>query len=246
MQLVAATKLAKAQNNLEENSLPLEMINKIVNEVWQGASQIAKKNAQFTTLILITSEKGLCGGFNSSISRVFKSQIALLEKQEQPFEAILVGRKGREFIKNLEQSSFYSNLDELYTDLVEVLADKIFDNLQNKGGQVCIYFNEYQNTITYNSIAKNLWPIKYSKNTKASEIESVDYSEIVKIYFKVNILNALLSANTSELSARMIAMDNATRNAKTLIDDLQLNLNRKRQAIVTKELIEIISGAEAL
>jgi F-type H+-transporting ATPase subunit gamma len=137
---------------------------------------------------------------------------------------------------------------------VEAVAEKIIDVLQTKGGSVAVYFNNYKNTITYEANILPIWPIEDAGSSlgddenRAAEYElgKIDVRSSLKLYFKVTLLNALLSANTSESSARMVAMDNATRNAKTLIDKLTLNLNRSRQAMVTKELIEIISGAEAL
>jgi F-type H+-transporting ATPase subunit gamma len=132
-------------------------------------------------------------------------------------------------------------------EIAQQLSTKIVELLTTRGATVEIYFNDFKNTISYVNSSKVLWPLLNVKDEQelyhCQELEPI---EILKMYFSVNLLSALLSSNASELSARMVAMDNATRNATTLIDKLTLNLNRSRQAMVTKELIEIISGAEAL
>lgn len=251
MQLVSANKLNKANNNMAENYFPMDLANQIITQVKPFIRQAQlDKNDGVKYLILITSEKGLCGAYNSSISRFFRKDIASLKESGQLFEPILIGRKGKEMVKNLDDIVFYNNIEQTYDDLAEVIIDKIAERIFTEGGTVTVYFNNYKNSISYINEAKTIWPLLDCENddepTTSCEIENVDYISLIKLYLKVNLINALLSSSASELSARMVAMDNATRNAKKLIDELTITLNRTRQAIVTKELIEIISGAEAL
>ena len=251
MQLVSANKLNKANNNMEENYFPMDLADQMISQVKPFIRQTQlDKNYGVKYLILITSEKGLCGAYNSSISRLFRKDIASLKESGQLFEPILIGRKGKEMLKNLDDTIFYNNIEQTYDDLAEVIIDKISERIFTEGGQVVIYFNNYKNSISYINEAKPIWPLLDCENddepTTSCEIENVDYISLIKLYLKVNLINALISSSASELSARMVAMDNATRNAKKLIDELTITLNRSRQAIVTKELIEIISGAEAL
>jgi F-type H+-transporting ATPase subunit gamma len=255
MQLISANKLSKAQDVLDENLSVVSFMDDVTSQAANILSRLHfKKNDNAKTLILITSDKGLCGGYNSSIARSFRHDIANLQEAGIEPEVILIGKKGRD-ATGYKDSEFYNNIPADYLEIVDVIAEKIINVLQTVGGSVVVYYNSFKNSITYEANARCIWPIEEDEDHKGDErdlaqskyeLGAIDANSAIKLYFKVTLLNALLSASASESSARMVAMDNATRNAKTLIDKLTLNLNRSRQAVVTKELIEIISGAEAL
>lgn len=251
MQLISANKLSKAQEILDENSSVLGFADEAIEQIRPLLDKLDfKTNNTAKVLILITSDKGLCGGYNSSIAKIFKQDLAELKTAEAEFEIILIGKKGKDALIGYD-ADFYHNIPADYAEVAEAVAEKIIDVLQTKGALVEVYFNNYKNSITYEPNVKSIWPIEEFGDVKSPlekeyELGAIDARGAIKLYFKVTLLNALLSGNASESSARMVAMDNATRNAKTLIDKLTLNLNRSRQAMVTKELIEIISGAEAL
>jgi F-type H+-transporting ATPase subunit gamma len=250
MQLVSATKISKAQDALAENSTVLALICKAYeNAILQKQQNISKSTLKSQIFILITSNKGLCGSYNSSIIRNYKNMVSNLTETELDFSTILVGKKAKESIKDLQSIAYYDNIPEDYLELCDLIAEKIIEKIDD-GVSVTICFNNYKNTTTYDHIFKCIWPIQQKKIEDIYplkyEVSEIDVSSLRKLYFKICVLNALLSSNLSELSARMVAMDNATRNAKELTEKLTLNLNRSRQAMVTKELIEIISGAEAL
>ena len=249
MQLVAATKMNKAQELFDENSAVLEVICQSYQQVLR--SQQKQNNTDDSEiLILITANKGLCGGYNSSIIKTYQARVCELERNNIALTTIMVGKKAREVLKNNRDDLYYSNIAVDYSELCDQLVDQILQMMESKKQAVKICFNNYRNTTTYDHTFKCIWPIVPEEiqdvNAIKYEIAEVDIPSITKLYFKICLLNALLSSNLSELSARMVAMDNATRNARELSDKLTLNLNRSRQAMVTKELIEIISGAEAL
>jgi F-type H+-transporting ATPase subunit gamma len=258
MQLVSANKLSKAQDMLSENLLVLDVTNQIfanVLPVFHTQDENNNVDDVTKTLVLITSDKGLCGGYNSSIIKNFKEKLKKLrENNNTNLNIIVVGKKGRDVFKDDPDIIFYNNISHDYQYITDTIVEQIFSTVSLKSlkesadNSVVLYFNHYKNTITYKNTEKLIWPIASEelKQSNGYEVEKINFSEALRLYLKVNIINALVSSNASELSARMLAMDNATRNAKTLIEKLTLNLNRSRQAMITKELIEIISGAEAL
>lgn len=252
MQLVSATKMTKAQNVFKMQLPVLDAVCKILQNLTTISEKIGfKKNDNSHVLVLITSNKGLCGSYNSSIIKTFKGMLTEFESQNIAPSIIFIGKKANEIFKSKFSNNpnvvFYDNVDYLvYPDFAENISQKIIEFLFKNAGSVKICFNNYKNTITYTNTIKSIWPIQKQSQSDTYELEEIDFMSVVKLYFKICILNALLASNSSELSARMVSMDNATRNAKSLIEKLTLNLNRSRQAIVTKELIEIISGAEAL
>ncbi len=251
MQLVAANKLVKAQDMLSENMFVLDSAQQMMDSILSVAknNELNKDNGT-KILLLITSDKGLCGGYNSSIIKNLRRDLQALQENDSKFKLIILGKKGKDFFQNEIEFECYDNTVDDYLEIVDTVSTNVIESLSadpmNKGGQVILYFNNYQNTLTYTNTKKSIWPLLEVNNLKAYEVEQVNFLDSLKLYFSVSILNALLSGVASELSSRMLAMDNATRNADTLIEKLTLNLNRSRQAIITKELIEIISGAEAL
>jgi F-type H+-transporting ATPase subunit gamma len=247
MQLVAANKLSKAQDAFSENIIVWDLMSRMLQNVLPVIKQDSlSKNDTQKILVLITADKGLCGAYNSSVIKHFKNTLLRSGKNDENLDIILIGKKGKVLQNHLNTAS-YNNIPQDYLDLADAVSVQIVEILnQHGGGSVTLCFNNYKNAMTYENTERQIWPVAAAKQDSNYEIEGVDFLDTLQLYFKVALVNSLLASNAAELSARMLAMDNATRNAESLIEKLTLSLNRNRQAMITKELIEIISGAEAL
>ncbi len=202
--------------------------------------------------IVVTSERGLCGGFNQSIIRLAKADIAQAKASGVEVKIITIGKKGQDalqptlgsdFIAHYPNSSITSiaEIAAIYQNFIQTFTDGSFDSCK-------LYFNFFKNTATQVPTAKSLIPMEQQEETNlAYEYEGEELLQnAITAYLKAEIYHSLLQSKTSEEAARMMAMDNATRNAGEMITKLTLSLNRSRQASITTELIEIISGAEAV
>ena len=268
MKMVAAAKLRRAQEQAIASRPYSNNMDGIVKNLAQklifNAPDLLKGKPEINTqlLVVFSADRGLCGGFNGSITRSVKSEI--IEAKSKKIETILllVGRKSadalrREFKENFNEVIIGNSANPKFNDS-SIIAKKIIDLFnQNKFGTCKIVFNKFISAISQEVTYKSLIPIelevKEEKNidgpNSVYEYEPSE-EEILEDLLSRNISTQLFSAQiestASELAARMTAMDNATRNAGDLIDRLTLQYNRTRQAFITKELIEIISGAEAL
>ena len=268
MKMVAAAKLRRAQEQAIASRPYSNNMDGIVKNLAQklifNAPDLLKGKPEINTqlLVVFSADRGLCGGFNGSITRSVKS--AIIEAKSKKIETILllVGRKSadalrREFKENFNEVIIGNSANPKFNDS-SIIAKKIIDLFkQNKFGTCKIVFNKFISAISQEVTYKSLIPIelevKEEKNidgpNSVYEYEPSE-EEILEDLLSRNISTQLFSAQiestASELAARMTAMDNATRNAGDLIDRLTLQYNRTRQAFITKELIEIISGAEAL
>lgn len=224
--------------------------------------------------LIITSDRGLCGGFNSIIVREFRRRLQQAQKDGKTIKLICVGRKGRDLLRR----EYGSAIVESYEDLgrqrtlfaeAELIAQKLLDMFAQREFDVATaYYNRFKSVIQQIPTAQQLLPVpppepmagtskdaadpnpedpmaptvayEYEPDEETVLAELLPYSLIIQVY------RALLESSASEQGARMTAMDNATRNAGDMIQKLTLTYNRTRQAAITKELIEIISGAEAL
>ena len=268
MKMVAAAKLRRAQEQAIASRPYSNNMDGIVKNLAQklifNAPDLLKGKPEINTqlLVVFSADRGLCGGFNGSITRSVKSEI--IEAKSKKIETILllVGRKSadalrREFKENFNEVIIGNSANPKFNDS-SIIAKKIIDLFkQNKFGTCKIVFNKFISAISQEVTYKSLIPIelevKEEKNIDGpSSVYEYEPSEeeILEDLLSRNISTQLFSAQiestASELAARMTAMDNATRNAGDLIDRLTLQYNRTRQAFITKELIEIISGAEAL
>ena len=267
MKMVAAAKLRKAQEQALASRPYTSLMDNIVSKIASKASSssidlLAGKPENKTYLLVVFSaDRGLCGGFNGSITRTVRSEVKKLKDDGIEVKLLMVGKKsadalnrefGKLFVEKIDGKSAKPN----YLD-AEVLAKKIIDLFEDGQFGVCkVIYNKFVSAITQEVTFKSLIPVE----VKESEIEKDNSSSIYDFEpSEEEILNDLLPRNlatqlfssqiestASELAARMTAMDNATRNAGDMIDNLTLQYNRTRQAVITKELIEIISGAEAL
>jgi F-type H+-transporting ATPase subunit gamma len=214
-------------------------------------------------LILFTSERGLCGGFNSVVTKSLREKIENLEKENKTVKIICVGKKGYDILKRQ-----YSEIITEVIDMREVktvsyqdaknISDKIIKMFFDGEFDKCsIFYNKFQSVISQIPTEQQVVPIELEKDSseeKAADQSFFDFEpgeseileELLPLNFTIQIFKALLESAASEQGARMSAMDNASRNASDMIDNLTLFYNRSRQAVITKELIEIISGAEAV
>ena len=267
MQMVAAAKLRKAQEAAESSRHYSEKMSDVLANL---SSAMEGKESSSTLLrgtgseskhllIIATSERGLCGGFNSSIVKMAKSDFQKLHDAKQNFKIITVGKKGKEQLEREYGDFFLKHFDLVDADkttyeiAVEISNYVINEFHNSEFDTVKVYFNKFQSIISQIPTAQGLIPA--SVNNKENEsFVSYEYepdedeilSELLPKAITTRIYTALLENAASEQGARMSAMDNATRNAGEMIDKLTIQFNRSRQAAITNELIEIISGAEAL
>ena len=267
MKMVAAAKLRKAQEQALASRPYTSLMDKVVTKIASKTSGntidlLTGKIENKTHLIVVFSaDRGLCGGFNGSITRAVRAEIKKLEEDGSKVKLLMVGKKsadalnrefGHLFVERIDGNSAKPN----YTD-AEIIAKKIITLFENNEFGVCkVIFNKFVSAITQEVTFKSLIPAEIQK-TETDEVGSSSIyefepseEEILNDLLPRNLATQLFSSQmestASELAARMTAMDNATRNAGDMIDNLTLQYNRTRQAVITKELIEIISGAEAL
>ena len=267
MKMVAAAKLRRAQEVAEAGRPYSSRMQQVIAGLAANANKsnapellVGREDIKTHLLIVVSADKGLCGGFNGSIARQTRQEINRLENEGKSVLVYMVGKKaadnlGREIlnktferIENLQGSNVdYNKVKGVSEKILLGFADNQFD-------QVSIIYNQFVNAITQNVVVAPLIPANVVGEQENESSVVYDYepeqNELLELLLPRNIttqiFSALLESSAAELAARMTAMDNATRNAGDMIDSLTLVYNRTRQANITKELIEIISGAEAL
>ena len=269
MKMVAAAKLRRAQENAEKGRPYSEKMNNIILNLSDGISDkesapkllIGTGEEKIHLCIVMTSDRGLCGGFNSNIIKKAKSYFKKILDDNKTLKIITVGSKGYDQLKRtykdyiIEKISFKESKNINYFDADKV-GKIIIDRFKEKEFDVCaIFYNQFKNVITQIPQEQQIIPLKASEEKKDSSSEDnyefePEEDEILSNLLPKNnstqIFKAMLENSASEQGSRMTAMDNATRNAGEMVDKLTIQYNRSRQAAITKELIEIISGAESL
>ena len=268
MKMVAAAKLRKAQEQAIASRPYCSSMEKIVsslaNKLIDNAPELlkGKKEIKKQLLVVFSADRGLCGGFNGSISRAVKLEVKKSKDLGFETKLLFVGRKSADTLKKDFQQHIVeivtgNSTNPIYSDALSI-SSKIVDLYQrDEFGSCKIIFNKFVSAITQEVTLKSLIPIEtnnedVSNNNQVSSVyeyepsEEVILEELLNKNIATQLFSAQMESTASELAARMTAMDNATRNAGDLIDRLTLQYNRTRQAFITKELIEIISGAEAL
>ena len=271
MKMVAAAKLRRAQESAESSRPYADSMRDLIASISSGYSPTSNErnlltgdeNDNIHMLILFTSERGLCGGFNSVVTKSLREKIENLQQANKTVKIICVGKKGFDILKRQ-----YSELITEVIDMREVksvsykdakdISDKIIKMFFDGEFDKCsIFYNKFQSVISQIPTEQQVVPIELeedSSNESSVEQSFFDFEpgeseileELLPLNFTIQIFKALLESAASEQGARMSAMDNASRNASDMIDNLTLFYNRSRQAVITKELIEIISGAEAV
>ena len=269
MKMVAAAKLRKAQENAEKGRPYSQKMQNIILNLTRSISdpQNAPKLLVGTgtdkthLCVVLTADRGLCGGFNSNICKLAKSSFKKILGEGKNLKIMVVGSKGLDQIKReyekyvIKKFSFKDKKNISFNEADEVGKEIISLFNQNKFDKCIIFYNNFKNVITQIPQAQQIIPAE-TKNLKEGNDQNFSYEfepeedEILEDLLPKNIstqvFKALLENAASEQGSRMTAMDNATRNAGDLVDKLTINYNRSRQASITKELIEIISGAESL
>lgn len=267
MQMVAAAKLRRAQEAAEASRPYTERFNAALGGLASsvGGSGSAPKLLSGTgsdnvhLLLVMTAERGLCGGFNSSIAKLARQHANELIAAGKTVKIVTVGKKGRDVIRRDLGPYFIDHVD--MTEVKRVGygdARSIAQNLLARfdGGEfdvATLFFSEFVNVVTQIPTAQQIIPAAYEAGDDESAAfydyepdEATILADLLPRGVATQIFAALLENGASEQGARMSAMDNATRNSGDMIDKLTIEYNRSRQAVITNELIEIISGAEAL
>jgi len=270
MQMVAAAKLRRAQESAEAARPYAERMETVVGGLAravggsEGAPRLLAGSGKDDVhlLVVMTAERGLCGGFNSSIAKLARQNAQALLAKGKTVKILTVGKKGREQLKRDLAEHFIGHVDLSdvkrlgYDDAQPIAADLLSRFDTGEFDVATIFFARFKSVISQEPTAQQIIPAKFDGEA-AGEAEAqtlYDYepseegvlAELLPRSVATQIFTALLENAASEQGARMSAMDNATRNAGEMIDKLTLDYNRTRQAVITSELIEIISGAEAL
>ena len=263
MKMVAAAKLKRAQDNAEKTRPYALKMHEIVESLTSsGVTQVKKfgarsKEKKNILLIVCSADRGLCGGFNGSIIKYTKKISGELSKNSN-LSYIFVGKKAYQTLKRKYETSivkFFTDIanPSIKFELSSSVRDLVLELLlSNKIDECHLIYTEFKSAISQTVKSHKLLPIENSgdiKNTKTYEFEPSEenvLNEIIPRNIAIQIHSGLLENLASEQGSRMTAMDNATRNANDMIDNLTLLYNRSRQALITSELIEIISGAEAV
>ena len=271
MKMVAAAKLRRAQESAESSRPYSDTMNDVIGSISKKVvSTSSGRNLltgtgddQVQLLILFTSERGLCGGFNSSITKKMREKIEDLKKLSKTVKIICIGKKGYDILKRkysdliVDVIDMKANKSVSYQDAKDISQKIIKMYFDNEFDTCSIFYNKFKSVIDQIPTDQKILPIETEENNDIdlkSSTSMLDFEpgeteileELLPLNFAVQIFKALLESAASEQGARMSAMDNASRNASDMIDKLTLFYNRSRQAVITKELIEIISGAEAV
>ena len=270
MKMVAASKLRRAQELAESSRVYADSLSFILSSLagnTKNSSDLpeiltGRENSKISLLIINSSDRGLCGGFNSNLFRNAKKWISDQQGQGKSVKIMTVGKKASSFYKKTDLDIVASfedlNSNDRQLQVSEEIKNKIMELFEsNEIDEVSILFNKFVSAISQEPTYQSLIPLS---NEESSEDESEannaifefepDKNELLEYLvprnFLTQIYRSVLESSASEHAARMTSMDNATRNAGDMIDRLTLTYNRTRQAFITKELIEIISGAEAV
>ncbi len=263
MKMVSAAKLRRAQDNI----ISARPFAKKLDEVLQRLAKqqetdvhplMEKRPPEKALLILVTSDRGLCGGFNANISKTAERFVREKRELFAEISILTVGRKGYEFLKNRQK--IYKNYTGVLANpnfqTAALLAQEVIEGyLTEEYDHVYLLFNAFRSVMSQDITLQQLLPITPSATEQAEEEYAPEYiyepskgdllNEILPRYIEVSLFKAFLESVASEHGARMTAMDSASKNANEMIGKLTLQYNRARQAAITKELMEIISGAES-
>lgn len=267
MQMVAAAKLRRAQDAAEAARPYAERFNSVMAGLAASASgsPSAPKllagtgSDQTHLLVVMTAERGLCGGFNGNIAKLARNHAEKLKAAGKTVKILTVGKKGRDAIKRDLGDDFVGHVDLTevkrvsYADAQGIAKDVLGRFDAGEFDVATLFFARFENVVTQHPTALQVIPAQFEGEASADTTvydyepsEEAILADLLPRGVATQVFTALLENAASEQGARMSAMDNATRNAGEMIDKLTIEYNRSRQAVITNELIEIISGAEAL
>ena len=267
MQMVAAAKLRRAQDAVEASRPYTERFNAVMGGLASGAAGSASAprllsgtgSDQTHLLVVMTAERGLCGGFNGNIAKLARTHANALTAEGKTVKILTVGKKGRDVIKRELGDHFVGHVDLTavkrisYANAQDIAKDVLAKFDAGDFDIATLFFARFENVVSQHPTALQVIPAKFDQADGADAAlydyepsEDAILADLLPRGVATQIFAALLENAASEQGARMSAMDNATRNAGEMIDQLTIEFNRSRQAVITNELIEIISGAEAL
>ena len=265
MKMVAAAKLRRAQEAAVAARPYAEKLHTVMSNLAQreeadGHALLSQRGTGRALIVLMTADRGLCGGFNANVSKEAERLIRTNEQGFDDIDLMIIGRKGRDFLKNRVGDKIVKVHENITSDATyktaQLIGQEIVDDYsEEKYDAVYVVYNAFQSAIVQNVTVERVLPSEPKDSDEVKE-SSVDYlyepsrmevlSQLLPKMVEVQIFRALLESNASEQGARMSSMDSASRNAAEMIDKLTLQYNRARQAAITKELMEIISGAESI
>lgn len=260
MKLVSASKLRRAQERMMSSRPYSAKLNQVLASLASRANPekhplLQVRGDQNIELMVVTADKGLCGGFNSNL---IKGALHFLDERKNfNLSLHLVGKKGYDYFRkrNFQISSHYLNVSRKveFKDAKEIAGNAMKSYLEGNLDAIYIVYNEFKSTLQQRVVVKRLLPIELLPEQTAETV-SLDYiyepsaqqifDRLLPLYFEFQVFQALLESAAAEQAARMTAMDSASKNAREVIDDLTLTMNKIRQAAITKEIIEVVSGAE--
>ena len=275
MQMVAAAKLRRAQEAAENSRPYAQRMERMIASVASNLPSldvappmvVGRGKDDIHLLVVVTAERGLCGAFNTNIVRTVRAKARELKEIGKSVKLFCVGRKGQEGLRRDMEDDIVEyvtlrDVKQLSFADIRPVAEKITQMFADGEFDVCtVYFNAFKSVISQVVTDQQLIPVKLPDPDAEADEDTVDLGGAIFEYepeendllgvlvprnISVQIYRSLLESSAAEQAARMTSMDNATRNAGDMIDALTLTYNRTRQAIITKELIEIVSGAEAL
>jgi F-type H+-transporting ATPase subunit gamma len=261
MKMVAAAKLRRAQADILSTrpyaEEMLEMLRSLVRRVKEEDHPLLRKSKdENIELVIITGDKGLCGSFNTSIIK--KSEDFLERREDKNLYLNLVGKKGRDFFKKrkfLIRNEFIDIFRKLnYKDAVRIADHMIDEFTKRKLDSIYLVYNEFKSVLQQRVIVERLLPI--ADLDDGSELPEIEYifepdektilQTLLPLHIRMQVWRALLESNAAEQAARMNAMENATENSQEMIEKMTLTMNKLRQQTITNQLIEVVSGADAL
>jgi F-type H+-transporting ATPase subunit gamma len=264
MKMVAAAKFRKAQQRMLEMRPYAERMGQILSNLSTAAESSVhpllearpRKNIE---LIVLTSDRGLCGAFNSNIMKAATRYIADLQKDEMQVVPSVVGRKARDYFRRrgVQMRKTWTGISGKigYANAQEIAADIIENYLNETVDEVVLIYNEFKTVVSQKVVISRLLPLAPIEHQEGGAPElnflfepsrQAIFSSLVPKNVEIQIFRALLESQASEEAARMAAMENATKSAGEMIDRLTLQFNKARQASITKELMDIVGGVEAL
>ncbi len=276
MKMVAGARLNRAQQRIVELRPYAIKTQEVLSEVvaraqdsaeGEGASTasatdalhplLVRREEKRVMLLVLTSDRGLCGAFNANINKAAEREYRERVARGQDVRVVVIGRKGREYLqrRGVELSHVPGIWEKLSLETAKVVRERVLRPfLDDEVDAIYVVYNEFKSAMTQKVVVERLLPVPPTPNTDGVDSgeflfepsRAVLLEHLAPLYIEISILRALYESMASELGARMTAMDSATKNATEMIDKLTLEYNKARQAAITKELMEIIGGSEAI
>tara|TARA_B100000965_G_scaffold59717_1_gene45772 strand:+ start:2502 stop:3359 length:858 start_codon:yes stop_codon:yes gene_type:complete len=260
MKMVAAAKVKKAQEKMEisrpYSKNTQELICRILPQISSSdVSLVEKRDIKNVGMIIITSDRGFAGSFNSGVIRMAEKEIEKLGKDN--VQLFCIGKKSSEYFSKRDfnvKETFFDFWKEMNYETASNISKSFIDAFEkNEIDEVSVIYNRFKTLASQDLIMEKVLPVDFTENYNATNY-NYDYepgqkgivSTLIPKHINVQMWQQLLESYSSEEAARMIAMDNATENAKEIIKELKLEFNKARQAAITTEMLEIVGGAEAL